>query len=225
MMRSRDLVVWTMPITGAITRKNIRGIRSICTNRSRSVSTTNWHTHTILISAIWICTRTMGQPGKRKQYGMKMNGVKISTCGNGTRRYTSTRRRCGAPRTMKTTSLMQRHPQPLGNMRTVCNIATATLGSPVAQEIVEFRRAKRELEGLTLGSAPILEPMWNSYQLFSPAVAADIAIDPELRAAALHYGVRPSVSVPILVGPSPGRRARAPAPGESIACWGLYPHK
>jgi hypothetical protein len=74
-----------------------------------------------------------------------------------------------------------------------CNIATAALGSPVARQIVEFRRAKRELEKLTLGGAPILAPMWNAYQMFSPAVAGRILTDPELRVTMLRYGLQPAV--------------------------------
>ena len=74
-----------------------------------------------------------------------------------------------------------------------CNIATAALGSPVAREIVAFRRAKREFASLTLGSVPLLEPMMNSYQLFSPLIAADMGGDAVLRDAVLRYGVLPAV--------------------------------
>jgi hypothetical protein len=74
-----------------------------------------------------------------------------------------------------------------------CNIATAALGSPVAREIVAFRRAKREFASLTLGSVPLLEPMMDSYQLFSPLIAADMGGDPVLRDAMLRYGVLPAV--------------------------------
>src|SRR5215218_1200064 len=35
-----------------------------------------------------------------------------------------------------------------------CNIATAALGTPIARQIVEFRRAKRDLETLTFCAAP-----------------------------------------------------------------------
>ena len=74
-----------------------------------------------------------------------------------------------------------------------CNIATAALGSPVAREIVAFRRAKRDFEQLTLNSVPLLEPMMNSYQLFSPMIAGEMRADPVLRTAIRHYGVQPAV--------------------------------
>jgi hypothetical protein len=74
-----------------------------------------------------------------------------------------------------------------------CNIATAALGSPVAREIVAFRKAKRDFAPLTLGSVPLLEPMMNSYQLFSPIIAGEMRGDPDLRDAMLRYGVQPAV--------------------------------
>jgi hypothetical protein len=74
-----------------------------------------------------------------------------------------------------------------------CNIATATLGSPVARQIAEFRRAKRELEQFTLASVPLLKPMLDSYALFSPAIADDVRSDADLRQAMLHFGVQPAV--------------------------------
>jgi hypothetical protein len=74
-----------------------------------------------------------------------------------------------------------------------CNIATVALRSPVAREIVAFRRAKRDFAPLTLGSVPLLEPMMNSYQLFSPIVAGEMRDDPGLRDAMLRYGVQPAV--------------------------------
>jgi hypothetical protein len=74
-----------------------------------------------------------------------------------------------------------------------CNIATAALGSPVAREIAAFRRAKRDFAPLTLGSVPLLEPMMNSYQLFSPIIAGEMRDDPDLRDAMLRYGVQPAV--------------------------------
>jgi hypothetical protein len=74
-----------------------------------------------------------------------------------------------------------------------CNIATATLGSPIARQIAEFRRAKRELARFTLASVPLLQPMMDSYALFSPAVAGDVASNPDLRWAMLHFGVQPAV--------------------------------
>jgi len=80
-----------------------------------------------------------------------------------------------------------------------CNIATVALGSPVARQIVSFRRAKREFGRLTLGSAPLLEPMLNSYRLFSPLVAAEMQSDPMLRDAMLHYGVQSAVHLVQLV--------------------------
>ncbi len=82
---------------------------------------------------------------------------------------------------------------------TWCNIATVALGSPVARQIVAFRRAKREFERLTLGSTPLLEPMLSSYRLFSPLVASDMQSDPALRDAMLHYGVQPAVHLVQLV--------------------------
>jgi hypothetical protein len=74
-----------------------------------------------------------------------------------------------------------------------CNVATATLGSPVAREIVAFRRAKRDFEHLTLNSVPLLEPMMNSYKLFSPLIAGDVLDNPVLREAMLHLAVQPAV--------------------------------
>lgn len=74
-----------------------------------------------------------------------------------------------------------------------CNIATAALGSPVAREIVAFRRAKRDFAPLTLGSVPLLAPMMQSYEIFSPIVAGEMRDDPGLRDALLRYGVQPAV--------------------------------
>jgi hypothetical protein len=74
-----------------------------------------------------------------------------------------------------------------------CNIATAALGSPVAREIAAFRRAKRDFEHLTLNSVPLLEPMMNSYKIFSPMIAGDMRGDTALRATMLHLGVQPAV--------------------------------
>jgi hypothetical protein len=74
-----------------------------------------------------------------------------------------------------------------------CNIATAALGSPIARQIAEFRRAKRELETLTLGSVPLFGPMLTAYQLFSPLVAGALEVDAELRGAMVHFGVQPAV--------------------------------
>jgi hypothetical protein len=74
-----------------------------------------------------------------------------------------------------------------------CNVATATLGSPVAREIVAFRRAKREFEPLTLNSMPLLAPMMDSYKIFSPVIAGDVNHDPVLRHAMLHLGLQPAV--------------------------------
>jgi hypothetical protein len=74
-----------------------------------------------------------------------------------------------------------------------CNIATAALGSPVAREIAAFRTAKRDFGDLTLNSVPLLEPMMNSYKLFSPMVAGEMRNNPVLRETMLHYGVQPAV--------------------------------
>src|SRR6185369_1630213 len=76
-----------------------------------------------------------------------------------------------------------------------CNIATATLGSRIARQILVFGRAKRELESLTLGGVPLLAPMMDSYDLFSPLVAGDLKAEPRLRAAMLDFGVRPALGL------------------------------
>ena len=74
-----------------------------------------------------------------------------------------------------------------------CNIATAALGSPIARPIAAFRRAKRDMTRLTLGSVPLLQPMLDSYQLFSPLVANDMRSDPSLRGRIGLYGVQPAI--------------------------------
>ncbi len=71
-----------------------------------------------------------------------------------------------------------------------CNIATVALSSPIARQIAEFRRAKRDLESLTFRGAPVLAPMWDAYQVFSPLVAGRMLADPSLRDLMLHFGVR-----------------------------------
>ena len=73
-----------------------------------------------------------------------------------------------------------------------CIIATAALGSPGARQIVAFRRAQRDFEELTFGSAPILAPMLNAYELFGPRVAGAMYADPKFRDAVLHFGVQPA---------------------------------
>lgn len=110
-----------------------------------------------------------------------------------------------------------------------CHIAGAALGSPVAREIVEFRRAKRRFADLELGRTALLEPMWNAYQLFAPEVADDLLADEVLRADMLRYGVLPAVCLLRLVtahtaagGDRPTasplrdylRAARYPVPGD-----------
>src|SRR5215217_7305900 len=74
-----------------------------------------------------------------------------------------------------------------------CNIATAALGTPIARQIVEFRRAKRDLEIHTFCGAPVLAPMWNAYQVFSPLVAGRMLTDAALRDLMLQFGVQPAV--------------------------------
>ena len=86
-----------------------------------------------------------------------------------------------------------KYPSCDGGWECGCNIATATLGSPVAREIALFRRAKRDFEKITLGGVPLLEPMLTAYQLFSPRVAGDVRADPTLRNAMRHFAIEPSV--------------------------------
>jgi|tagenome__1003787_1003787.scaffolds.fasta_scaffold20989986_14 hypothetical protein len=80
-----------------------------------------------------------------------------------------------------------------------CAIATAALGSPVTRQIAAFRSAKRHFQEITLGSAPILAPMMNSYRLFSPRVADAVSTDPALRDSMRHYGVQAAVHLVKLV--------------------------
>lgn len=72
-------------------------------------------------------------------------------------------------------------------------VATAALGSPDAQEIVELRRARHEYRNLSLWTAMIADPALNLYGKFSPGVVRDMQNDPLLLKTMLLYAVQPTV--------------------------------
>lgn len=74
-----------------------------------------------------------------------------------------------------------------------CAVATAALGSPDAQEVVELRRARDEYRNLSLWTAMIAGPALQLYGKFSADVVRDMQNDPMLREAMLLYAVQPAV--------------------------------
>jgi hypothetical protein len=83
-------------------------------------------------------------------------------------------------------------PKVTGGCASSAAVATAALGSPDAQEIVELRRARHKYRNLSLWTALIAEPALQLYGKFSAGVVRDVQNDPMLREAMLLYAVQPT---------------------------------